>query len=118
MHDEVRGAMREMLARAGAALQPHVGHFTEPFFVWRKQGDGWSGESEGRPSLTMIFMAAHPELEGSDAQFLEAFRRHHPQYTGRLSFQTVGGGNFMHQPGFILHQAMNRLWARHGTFQP
>jgi hypothetical protein len=58
--------MRAMLVRARAALQPHVGHFTEPFFVWRKQGDGWMGQSEDRPSLTMIFLAAKPELEGSE----------------------------------------------------
>jgi hypothetical protein len=118
MHDEVRVAMRAMLARASDALQPQVCHFTEPFFVWRKQGDGWMGTFEDRPSLTMIFLAAKPELGGSDAQFLKAFRVHHPQYDGMLSFQTVGGGNFLLHPGFILHQAMNRLWLRHGTFQP
>jgi hypothetical protein len=118
MHDEVRDTLRTAIERAGAALEHHVGRFTDLSLVWRKQGEQWQAESQARPSLTHIFAAARDPLNAADTEFRRVFFQHHPEYGGMVSFPALGGNNFLSQPGFILTQVMSTLWTRHSTFQP
>lgn len=120
MHDDVRETFREAIMRTGATLQQHVGHFTEPVLVWRKQPDKgqWLGETQQRPSLSSIFATARQQINEISADFLRAFLLHHPEYAGMMGFSGLGRLNLLHLPGFILGQTMSTLWTRHGTFQP
>ena len=97
MHSEVRETLLAGLARAGAALQQHVGHFTEPFLVWRKQHGQWHGQSVMRHSLTNIFAAGRNDIDEAGREFLPAFRHHPPEFAGMVGFPTIGGSNFLNQ---------------------
>jgi hypothetical protein len=118
MHDEVKDTLRAAIAQVGPALQCHVGQFTEPFLVWRKEGEQWHGEYQERPSLMNIFAAARRQMDEAGTDFLRACRQHHPEYGGMVGFPCSGRMNILYQPGFILGQVMGTLWTRYGIFQP
>jgi hypothetical protein len=118
MHDDVKNALRTGIVKAGALLQPLTTQFSEPHLFWQKEGAQWRGEWRECPSLMNVFRVAAENLDAASADLCDAIRSHHPRFAGMVGFPSFCRLSLLHDPSFILNQAMNALWKRHKTFQP
>jgi hypothetical protein len=89
-----------------------------PYEAWKKTGEGqWRGETELRPDLRSMFIAADREIREAARPFAESFFARHPEYNGMVGFSSFGGMDLGHDPTFIFRSALQHLWRQHGTFE-
>jgi len=113
MHDGVKVALREALARILAEFRHKSPTFaTEPYLVWRRVPQGWQGEHEIRPSIPLdLGVGVNWETEASALH--QALQAYHPGAFHGVG--TAATGRWYFSPSELLRHATLEIITRKGS---